>query len=383
MRAASIAGTGQTELSKNSGRSTVRLAFEAISAALDDAGLSASDIDGIVPYPMGPTAEDVAGIFGLKGLRFTGVPHMGGASAIAGIRMAAMAVESGAADTVVVFVARNGRSETTIDRRVIQLAGQSFRQELEYTHGLSTPAQWYALMCRRHMHEFGTTREALGTVALTMRAHAQLNPRAQMYGRPLTMDDYLSAAPVADPYLKFDCCLETDGAAAIVITSEERARDGKHSPVHILAGEEGHPNPADNLVGRSSLHHVGLTDAAPRAFARAGITTSDVDLGLIYDCFTFEVIQQIEAMGFCEVGEGGDFVLDGHLSLDGSLPTNPHGGLLSEGHLAGLNHAVEAVTQLRGDAGDRQIAEAGIAVVTGWGDLGDGAIAILGRERGN
>lgn len=379
-RNACIVGIGQTELSSNSGRSTQRLAHDAITQALTDAGISSNEVDGIVPYPMGPTAEDIAAISGFGDIHFTAVPQMGGASAVAGLRLAALAVESGQADVVVVYIARNGRSAQRIDKRVLQLAGQQFRQELEYPQGLSTPAQWYALMCKRHMHDFGTSREALGTVALTMREHAQLNPRAQMFGRPLTMEDYLSAPPVAEPYLKYDCSLETDGAAAVVVTNRNRAQDARRTPVFIMAGAEGHPVPPDNLIGRQDLHRVGLSDAAPRAFAQAGIDVTDVDLALIYDCFTFEVIQQIEAMGFCDIGEGGNFVLEGNLSLNGTLPTNPHGGLLSEGHLSGLNHIAEAVSQLRHAATGRQINDAEIAVVTGWGDLGDGSISILSNR---
>ena len=377
---ACIVGIGQTELSRNSGRSTTRLALEALLAAADDAAVDPAAIDGVVPYPDSVSTEDVIPVLGSPDVRFSAVAHMGGASSLAGLRLAALAVESGQADYVAVFVARNGSSVARVDQRVRQLAGQAYRRELEYPHGMNTPAQWYALTCRRHMHEFGTTREALGTVALTMRANAQRNPGAQMYGRELTMAQYLDAPVIADPYLKYDCCLETDGAAAVIVARQDRARDAAAPIVRIEGIAEGHPDSADDIASRSDFFDTGLTKAAPRAFGQAGMTPSDVDLAFIYDCFTFEVIQQLEEAGFCGRGEGGTFVLDGNIAADGSLPVNPHGGLLSEGHLTGMNHLVEAVRQLRHHTPDgRQVAGAEVAAITGWGDMGDGALAVLAR----
>jgi acetyl-CoA acetyltransferase len=229
------------------------------------------------------------------------------------------------------------------------------------------------------MHEFGTSREALGTIALTMRSNAQRNSNAQMFGRTLTMPEYLDAPVIADPYRLFDCSLETDGACAVILTSADRARDCFAPPVAVIGAAEGHPDSADDIANRPDFFDTGLTKAAPRALSEAGITHSDVDVALIYDCFTFEVIQQLEEAGFCGRGEGGPFVLDGNISPGGSLPVNPHGGLLSEGHVGGMNHVVEAVRQLRGTAGERQVAGAEVAVVTGWGDMGDGSIAALAR----
>lgn len=376
-RHATITGVGQTEFSSASGRSTARLAFEAMSEAARDAGIDTSQIDGIVPFPMGPTSEDLMPLLGTADVRFTAVPHLGGASSTAGLRLAALAVVAGAAENVVVFVARNGRSGERIDQRVRQLSGQVYRQQLEYVHGMNTPAQWYSLVCRRHMHEFGTTREALGTVAMTMRRHAQLNEHAQMYGRELTWEQYLSAPVIADPYLKYDCCLETDGAAAVIVSSAARARDAAGTPVRIASVVEGHPDSADDIANRQDFFNTGLTKAAPRGFGLAGLTPADVDVALVYDCFTFEVIQQLEEAGFCGRGDGGPFVTEGNIGLDGSLPVNPHGGLLSEGHVAGMNHVVEAVRQLRNDCGSRQVPGARVAAVTGWGDMGDGALALL------
>jgi len=356
-----------------------RLALEATIAALADAGVSAQAIDGIVPSPLGPTAEDIMASFGLGDVRFTAVPHLGGASAVAGLRLAATAVATDQADVVLTYVARNGRSAARVDQRVsVAIPGQQFRTNLEYPHGMSTPAQWYALLCRRHMHEFGTTKEQLGTVALTMRRHANLNPAAQMYSRTMTMNDYFSSPVVADPYRLFDCCLETDGAAAVLVASAEYAARLDSKPVFVEGLAEGHPDSADDIGNRRDFFSTGLAKAAPRAFEMAGCGPGDMDFAMIYDCFTFEVIQQLEEAGFCALGDGGGFVADGNIGLDGRLPVNPSGGLLSEGHVGGMNHVVEAVRQLRGEAGARQILGATRCAVTGWGDLGDGALAILG-----
>jgi len=377
-QAAIIAGVAQTDFSKASGRSVQQLALEAAFAAIADAGLTPADIDGLMPYKIGPTAEDLIAGLGLEDVRFTNVSHMGGASPVASLRTAALAVQAGLANAVMVFVARNGRSGARVAARLgAQVPGTSLREGLEQPIGLSTPAQWYSLMARRHMIEYGTTREQLGTVAITMREHALLNPDAMMYGRPLTMEQYASSKPIADPYLMFDCCLETDGACAVVVTRAERSDSLPHKAVRIAGVAEGHSDNADDIINRRDFFNLGLTKAAPRAYALAGLTAKDVDLALIYDCFTFEVIQQLEEAGFVPRGEGGAFVQDGHIALGGSLPVNPHGGLLSQGHIAGINHIVEAVVQLRGDANDRQVTGAEVAAVTGWGDLGDGSLAIL------
>jgi acetyl-CoA acetyltransferase len=378
--ALAVVGVGETELSRDSGRSVTRLAVEAAQLALADAGLRPSDIDGIMPYQIGATTEDLMAGLGLSKLSFSAVTHLGGASSVASLRTAALALRAGAATHILLFNARNGHSEARVAVRAgQQVPGSAFRNGLEVPQGLSSPAQWYSLLARRHMYEFGTTREQLGSVAITMREHAQLNPAAQMYGRPLTMEQYLSGRPIADPYWLYDCCLESDGACALIVTTPERARDLAQPVVAMLSAAEGHGDSPDDIVNRRDFFSIGLTKAAPVAFGAAGLAPGDVDVALIYDCFTFEVIQQLEEAGFCPRGTGGPFVEQGHIRLGGTLPVNPHGGMLSAGHLAGIGHIAEAVHQLRGSAGDRQVSGAEIAAVTGWGDLGDGALMLLAR----
>jgi len=361
--------------------SQLGIQLQAATRALADAGLEAGQLDGILPFPNLGSAEELAANLGVASLRFAATIHTGGAAPVASLQAAAAAVVSGVADYVLLPAGWNGysgrRARETVALDVASIPGGAIARDYYMPQGLTAPPQWYALIARRHMHEFGTTAEQLGAIAVAMRKHGQLNPAAVMRGKPLTLDDYLTSPMITAPYRLFDCCLETDGAAAVVVTTAERARDLRQPPVYIMGVAAAQPYPADDITSRADLFETGLTIAAPRAFAMAGVTPADVDFAEIYDCFTFEVLQQLEETGFCARGEGGAFVENGRIELGGVLPVNTHGGLLSEAHVLGMSHVTEAVRQLRGTAGDRQVTGAEIGVVTGWGDFGDGSIAIL------
>jgi len=383
--AACIVGVGETAVCRKpgSGLNVIALQLRAIAAALEDAGLKGSDIDGIVPFMKHGSAEVFAANIGCTNLRLNAQLHVGGAAPVAALKLAAMAVATGGANYVLVPAGWNAYS---VPVRQLTGAGDAYEtpdggisRDYYLPFGLTAPPQWYSLMARRHMHEYGTSAEQLGAVAIAMRKHAQLNPAALMHGKPLTMSEYLASPMIADPYRLFDCCLETDGAAAYIVTTPERAKDLPRRPVHIMAAATSQPDPADEFTNRKDFHRIGLTDAAPEAFGAAGVAPSDMDFAQIYDCFTFEVIQQLEEAGFCKRGEGGAFVEGGAIELGGRLPVNTHGGLLSHGHVLGMGHIVEAVRQLRGELGSRQVPDAELGVVTGWGDFGDGSIAILRR----
>jgi acetyl-CoA acetyltransferase len=385
---ACILGVGETAYCRapGSGLSNLRLVLAGARAAISDAGLVPGAIDGVMAMGSG-MAEQLAANLGIEDLRYAASVHMGGASAVASLQSAAMAVTLGVAEHVLVPVGWNGYSGRRA-RDLAELGGGGLpiggTLADHYTpFGANAPPQWYALLCRRHMETYGTPAEALGTISVTFRAHAQHNPNAVMRGRPMTLDDYFASPMIASPYRLLDCCLETDGAAAGLVTTAERAvagaRAGGPPPVYLAGVAEGHPYPADDIFNRSDLFTVGLTHAAPKAFDMAGIGPEDVDVAEIYDCFTFEVLQQLEEAGFCRRGDGGRFVLENGIGIGQKLPVNTHGGLMSEAHVAGMNHVVEAVRQLRGRAGARQVDGARVAVVTGWGDFGDGALAVLRR----
>ena len=374
---ACITGVGQTDYSKESGRSVLRLGVEAARAAIADARLQPGDVDAILPYVLGPTADEMAAQLGISELRYSSIIKMGGATFVACLETAALLIHNKVAKNVLVFCSRNGRSGARVTGRMNIIPGQSFRRDFENPYGFTVPGQWYAMIARRHMIEYGTTREDAAQFALAARKHANLNPNAMMHDRPMTLDDYMESRPIFDPFHLFDCSLESDGAAAFVVSAADAAQDMPHRPVYIAGAAQAKPAVSDDLCNRPDMFEIGLTRAAPRAYAMAGMKPSDMDGAMIYDCFTYVALLEIEEAGFCERGEVGDFVKDGRLELGGDFPCNTHGGLLSEAHIAGINHVIEAVHQLRGDCGARQIAGAERLAVTGWGDLGDGALGIL------
>ena len=373
-----VTGIGETAYTRGSHKSALALMLEAALHAIADAGLSPKEIDGVIPYSLGPVAEEIMANLGMEDVRFSAQTPMGGASSVAALQAAAAAIHAGVCNHVLLVLGRRGYSDSRIATRLAAMPQFRLISEHENPVGAIAPAQLYAPMARRHMELFGTTPEQFAEVAVTMREHALLNDNAIMK-QPLSAEDHHNSRMISDPFRLFDCCLESDGATAVIVSSAERARDMPQHPINILAVAEGHPDSPGTITQRTDITTLGLAKAAPRAFEMAGVKHADIDVAQIYDCFTYTVICQIEDLGFCKKGEGGTFVEGGRLKLGGELPVNTHGGLLSQAHIAGMNHIVELVRQLRHDGGQAQVKNAQTGLVTGFGDLGDGTIAIMQR----
>jgi acetyl-CoA acetyltransferase len=381
---ACIVGVGHTVYRRGGTESATDLGLqlEAARAAIVDAGMSPGEIDGLICPINGGTAEDFVANLGLTHLRYAVTSHTGGAASVAGLATAAMAVWSGVARSVLIAAGWCGYSGPRARGMAssAEMAIGKVVRDYYAPQGAVSAVHQYALVADRYVRKYDVPPEALGAVAVAFRANAQLNSNAVMCGRELTMQEYLDSPPISTPFRLFDCSLETDGAAAVVVSEADCAADGPHRPVYVMSVAEGRPFPVDEFANRADPLEIGLAEAAPRAFADAGVAPSDIDLLEVYDSFTINVLRQIEAAGFCKPGEAADFVLDGHIAADGSLPTNLNGGLLSEAHVQGMNNLVEAVRQLRGGLAERQVHDAELAVVTGMGGgWGSGALAILRR----
>jgi acetyl-CoA acetyltransferase len=376
---AAVTGIGETAYGRGvADRSSLALQLDAALAAIRDAGLRPTDIDGVIPMSNGiAIAEDFINNLGIRDLRFSGTVPMGGASAVASLQMAQAVVAAGICRHVLVVVGRDGRGGNVSNR--LAMAPQ-FRTVLEFEMpaGAFAPVQLYAAMARRHMELYGTTSRDFAEIAVAIRGHAVNNANAVMR-KPIGIDDHQASRMISDPFRLLDCSLESTGAAAVVVSAIDAARDLRHVPVTIMATAEGHPDSPLAITQRPEMTRLGIAKVAPRAFAAAGVSHADIDVAQIYDCFTYIVLCQLEDLGFCEKGEGGSFVRDGGISLQGRLPVNTHGGLLSQAHMVGMNHVVELARQLRGDGGINQVADAQIGLVTGYGDMGDGSIAIMRR----
>lgn len=366
---ACLVGIGNTEFSADSGRSEMSLAVECIKTAVEDAGLTPKDIDGIVKYTVDNNDETViVSNLGIPELHFFAeTPFGGGGGPVGSVLLAAMAVTTGMAQCVVAFRAMNERSGRGTPRFGQAITRNRAPGLYSYTapFGLFSPAQMTALAARRHMHLYGTRREHFGAIAIACRQHAQHNPNAQMRGKPLSMADYLNARMISDPLCVHDCCLETDGGVAVVVTSAEQARNLRHRPVYISGGafaaQAWHTH---QMAKNVELPETEGTIIARQLFHRAGVTHQDIDVAFIYDHFTPLVLMALEELGFCKRGEGGDFVSDGKLEWPhGSLPLNTSGGNLSEGYIHGMENVAEAVRQLRG-AAICQVKEAEVTLVT-------------------
>lgn len=377
---ACVTGIGETAYMRGSTKSAFELQLESSLAAIADAGLRPKDIDGVIPIGIvSGTADDFIDNFGIPDLRFSAVIPHGGASPVMAVQCAAAVVASGVCNHVLITFGRNVTAAANkAGARIHSMPVFHYVTEFEYPMGAIAPAQLYAPMARRHMELYGTTVEQFGEVAVACREHAILNGNAIMK-KPITLEDHRASRMIADPFRLLDCSLESDGGAAVVVSRADRAADLRHRRVFISGVAEGHPDQPGSITQRPDMTSLGIAKAAKRAFEMAGVEHADIDVAEIYDCFTYAVIRQIEDMGFCAKGEGGPFVQNGRLKLGGALPTNTHGGLLSQAHVWGLNHVVELVRQLRGDAGRAQVPNAEVGLVTGYGDQGDGALAIMRR----
>src|SRR6476659_49687 len=329
---AAIVGIGQTEFSKESGRSELQLACEAVKAAIDDAGLQASDIDGMVTFTMDSSDEiDIARNLGIGDLTFfSRVPHGGGAAAGTVVH-AAMAVASGVADVVVCWRAFNERSGFRFGGSGRTSAETPLFMAHYAPFGLLTPAAWVAMHAQRYMSTYGVTNEDFGRISVVDRAHAARNPDAWFYERPITLEDHQKSRWVIEPVLRLlDCCQESDGGVAIVVTSTERARERAQSPAVITAAVQGAAAEGEMMTSYYREDITGLPEmgvVAEKLWRDSGLKPTDIQTAFLYDHFTPFVFAQLEELGFCGRGEAKDFAPIERLSLGGELPINTNGGL--------------------------------------------------------
>jgi acetyl-CoA acetyltransferase len=353
---AAVVGIGATEFSKNSGRSELRLACEAVQAAVADAGLPLADVDGMVTFTMDTNPEiEIARNLGIGDLTFFSRIHHGGGAACGTVQQAALAVTTGVADVVVCYRAFNERSGHRFGGGVQGRPPVANAENAHYAwyspHGLLTPAQWVAMSARRYMYEYGATSEDFGRVAVADRKHAATNPKAWFYEQPITLEEHQSSRWIVEPLHLLDCCQESDGGQALVVTSLDRARDLAQPPAVIRAAAQGAAEDQQMMTSyyresMSGLPEMGLI--ADQLWETTGLGPEDIQTAVIYDHFTPFVLAQLEEFGFCKRGEAKDFVRDGRIELGGELPINTHGGQLGEAYIHGMNGIAEGVRQVRG-----------------------------------
>ena len=367
---AAIVGIGATEFSKNSGRSELRLAVEATREALADAGIDPAEVDGLSTYTMDNNPEiELFRAIGGRELKFFSRIHYGGGAACAPIMHAAMAVATGVAKTVVCYRAMNERSQYrfgTGHTPPPTPTAETAHYGWYVPFGLISPASWVAMQARRYMHDHGATSEDFGRVSVAARKHAATNPRAWFYQQPITLDEHQASRWIVEPLHLLDCCQESDGAVAVVVTSVERARSLKQPPAVIRAAAQGAGDDAQMMtsyyrrdIGRLSEMNI----VADQLYAQAGIGAADVQAAILYDHFTPFVLPQLEAFGFAREGQAKDFIREGQIELGGRLPINTHGGQLGEAYIHGLNGVAEGVRLVRGTSVN-QVADIRNVIVT-------------------
>jgi acetyl-CoA acetyltransferase len=362
-----IAGIGCTEFSRDSGASVFSLATRAVKSAVADAGLELSDVDGLGTYGNNDSIAPnfLSQALGIDSLSFYVDQHFGGSVSLTMLGQATLALAAGVADCVVVYRALNGRSGIRMNGSGVGSAGRlPWDMQFKASAGYIAPSQEIAMMARAHMLKYGTAHEDFGRIAVLSRTNALDNERAMMR-KPMTMDDYLDSRWIVEPFRMFDCCLETDGAVAVVLVRADRAKDLPHRPVLVQGAAWGG---GINLVnnGRTDVTDSPAKPIAERLYASAGLGPSDIEFAELYDCFTYNVLSQIEGYGFAEPGGVPAMLAEGAFDrANGSLPLNTQGGLLSEGYIHGMNHVYEAVQQIRGEAEHRQVEHHDVALVTG------------------
>jgi acetyl-CoA acetyltransferase len=366
---AAVVGIGATEFSKDSGRSELKLAVEAVHAALDDAGLTPADVDGLVTFTMDTSPEiTVAQAAGMGELSFFSRVHYGGGAACATVQQAAMAVATGVAEVVVCYRAFNERSGHRFGSGLQsrQPSAEGVAMGWTMPPGLLTPASWVALHAARYLHTYQLSPDVLGHVAVAGRRHAAANPAAYFFQRPITLAEHAASRWIVEPLRLLDCCQETDGGQALVVTSVERARDLPHAPAVVAAAAQGAGRAQEAMTSFYRDDLTGLPElgvVARQLWRSSGLRPGDVDTAVLYDHFTPFVLMQLEEFGFCGRGEAAYFAADGGLELGGRLPVNTHGGQLGEAYLHGMNGIAEGVRQLRGSSVN-QVGDAQAVLIT-------------------
>jgi acetyl-CoA acetyltransferase len=382
-----IAGIGATEFSKASGRSELRLAVEAVSAALDDAGLVPADVDGMVSFTMDNNPEiEIARNLGVGDLTFFSRVHYGGGAACGTIHQAAMAVATGSAEVVVAYRAFNERSGRRFGAGVQDRAPMATTEGAHFASyapvGLLTPAQWVAMFAQRYLHLSGATSEDFGRVAVADRQYAATNPKAWFYGQPITLAEHQASRWIVEPLHLLDCCQESDGGQAIVVVSAERARDLRRAPVIIEAAAQGAGAQQENMTSYYRDDLGGLPEmgvVARQLWATTGLGPDDIDVAILYDHFTPFVLCQLEEFGFCGRGEAKDFLRDGNIEMGGKLPVNTHGGQLGEAYIHGMNGIAEGVRQVRGESVNQVPSVDHVLVTAGTGVPTSGIVLAADR----